>query len=217
MGRKPPRGIITDQCPSMPNAISKCMPTTIRRWCIWHIMKKKACLKKYGTHALANMGCVEINGFQEFDNCLGRKEQKDREADAGDFYTNVPCATNSGIESQFQRVYTNAKFRELQTQFREKANCVATCKECVPGFVVYKRRHTSIKSSDDEPSLEPRNINYDVMISRSKVHCEAASGCEVLTAMEKWLKEHEKRDFGPKLDAQAPKPTPRRGRMHPVF
>ncbi|MED6137898.1 hypothetical protein PIB30_069336 [Stylosanthes scabra] len=39
-----------------------------------------------------------------------------------------------------------------------------------------KRRHTSIKSSYDEPSLEPRNMNYDV-------HCEVASGCEVLTAM----------------------------------
>ncbi|MED6155684.1 hypothetical protein PIB30_007193 [Stylosanthes scabra] len=46
-----------------------------------------------------------------------------------------------------------------------------------------KRKHTSIKSSYDEPSLEPRNINYDGMISRSKVHCEAVSGCEVLTAM----------------------------------
>ncbi|MED6183417.1 hypothetical protein PIB30_037686 [Stylosanthes scabra] len=26
-------------------------------------------------------------------------------------------------------------------------------------------------------------MNYDGMISRSKVHCEVASGCEVLTAM----------------------------------
>ncbi|MED6111920.1 hypothetical protein PIB30_056788 [Stylosanthes scabra] len=46
-----------------------------------------------------------------------------------------------------------------------------------------KRRHTSIKSSYDEPLLEPRNMKYDGMISRSKVHCEVASGCEVLTAM----------------------------------
>ncbi|MED6175283.1 hypothetical protein PIB30_076973, partial [Stylosanthes scabra] len=46
-----------------------------------------------------------------------------------------------------------------------------------------KRRHTSIKSSYDEPSLEPRNVNYDDMLSRSKVHCEIASGCPVLTAM----------------------------------
>ncbi|MED6147871.1 hypothetical protein PIB30_047987 [Stylosanthes scabra] len=46
-----------------------------------------------------------------------------------------------------------------------------------------KRRHTSIKSNYDEPSLEPRNINYDVMLSRAKVHYEDASGCDVLTAM----------------------------------
>ncbi|MED6162910.1 hypothetical protein PIB30_074970 [Stylosanthes scabra] len=133
---------------------------------------------------------------KQFDNCLGRKEKKEREADAGDLYTDVPCATNCGIESQF-RVYTNEKFREVQIQFRAKANCVASCIERVPGFVVYevgedispkrrniyKRRHTSIKSSYNEPSLEPRNINYDVMISRAKVHYEDASGNDVLTAM----------------------------------
>ncbi|MED6116105.1 hypothetical protein PIB30_117534 [Stylosanthes scabra] len=40
MGGKAPKSIITDQCPSMPIAIQHCMPTTMHRWCIWHIMKK---------------------------------------------------------------------------------------------------------------------------------------------------------------------------------
>ncbi|MED6144569.1 hypothetical protein PIB30_016841 [Stylosanthes scabra] len=114
------------------------------------------------------------------------------------------------------RAYTNAKFREVQAQFREKANRMAIFMQRVTGFVVYdvleeissnrsslfkrvdsippryilerwskniKRRHTSIKSSYDEPSLEQRNKNCDVMLSCSKVHCESASGCLVLTAM----------------------------------
>ncbi|MED6121755.1 hypothetical protein PIB30_033096, partial [Stylosanthes scabra] len=37
MGGKPPKGIITDQCPSIPIACQCCMPNM---WCIWHIMKK---------------------------------------------------------------------------------------------------------------------------------------------------------------------------------
>ncbi|RYR26297.1 hypothetical protein Ahy_B02g060517 [Arachis hypogaea] len=40
MGGKEPKGILTDQYASMQRAIETCMPTTIHRWCIWHIMKK---------------------------------------------------------------------------------------------------------------------------------------------------------------------------------
>ncbi|RYQ82088.1 hypothetical protein Ahy_B10g100669 [Arachis hypogaea] len=40
MGGNPPKGILSDQCTSMQRDIEACMPTTIHRWCIWHIMKK---------------------------------------------------------------------------------------------------------------------------------------------------------------------------------
>ncbi|RYR65579.1 hypothetical protein Ahy_A03g011518 [Arachis hypogaea] len=40
LGWKAPKGILTDQCASIQRAIELCMPTTIHRWCIWHIMKK---------------------------------------------------------------------------------------------------------------------------------------------------------------------------------
>ncbi|MED6175511.1 hypothetical protein PIB30_079032 [Stylosanthes scabra] len=181
-----------------------------------------------------------------------RKEQKEREADFGDFHTIIHCATKSRVEAQFQQANTNVKFREVQAQFREKVNCVGTFKQWFPGFVVYdvleeisinrsilfevtydtislevkcecrlfesrgtvyrhssmvlsyeridsispryilarwsknsivKRRHTSIKNSYDEPSLEPSTKSDNSMLSRAKVHCESASGCLVLTAM----------------------------------
>ncbi|RYQ96912.1 hypothetical protein Ahy_B08g092838 [Arachis hypogaea] len=35
-----PKWILTDQFASMKRAIEACMPTTIHRWCIWHITKK---------------------------------------------------------------------------------------------------------------------------------------------------------------------------------
>ncbi|RYR45370.1 hypothetical protein Ahy_A07g031211 isoform B [Arachis hypogaea] len=40
MGGKAPKGILIDQCASIQRAIKLSMPTTIHRWCIWHIMKK---------------------------------------------------------------------------------------------------------------------------------------------------------------------------------
>ncbi|RYR37946.1 hypothetical protein Ahy_A09g042862 [Arachis hypogaea] len=40
MGRKAPKGILTDQCASIQRAIELCMPIIIPWWCIWHIIKK---------------------------------------------------------------------------------------------------------------------------------------------------------------------------------
>ncbi|MED6176978.1 hypothetical protein PIB30_093339 [Stylosanthes scabra] len=79
----------------MSSAIKACMPTTLHRWSIWHIMKKIP---------------QKLNGFK------GHIEIEHE-------------MTKSGIEAQFQQAYTNAKFKEVQAQFREKVNCVATFKQ----------------------------------------------------------------------------------------
>ncbi|MED6129682.1 hypothetical protein PIB30_110305, partial [Stylosanthes scabra] len=47
-----------------------------------------------------------IQLVRQYDNCLRNKEQKEREADCADFNSNIPCATNSSIEAQFQKAYT---------------------------------------------------------------------------------------------------------------
>ncbi|RYR50046.1 hypothetical protein Ahy_A07g036593 [Arachis hypogaea] len=39
-GEKAPKDILTNQCASMQMVIEICMPITIHRWCIWHIIKK---------------------------------------------------------------------------------------------------------------------------------------------------------------------------------
>ncbi|MED6107095.1 hypothetical protein PIB30_010816 [Stylosanthes scabra] len=88
-------------------------------------------------------------------------------------------------------------------------NCVGTFKERIQNFVVYEveedisvgrsnifevtydsfeeklkyRRHSSIKSSFDEPSMDPRDKSYDGMLARSKIHSEVASRCSVLTSI----------------------------------
>ncbi|XP_014496683.1 protein FAR-RED IMPAIRED RESPONSE 1-like [Vigna radiata var. radiata] len=40
ISNKAPKGIITDQCRAMANAIEEVFSNTRHRWCLWHIMKK---------------------------------------------------------------------------------------------------------------------------------------------------------------------------------
>ncbi|RYR03638.1 hypothetical protein Ahy_B06g082723 [Arachis hypogaea] len=327
MGGNAPKGFLTDQCASMKRALEACMPTTVHRWCIWHIMKKiPSKLNGYKGHAdieqemsqvvwnshskdsfdrnwndfLLNFGLADnkwlsdlyedhhiwvpiyldhhfwagmrstqrnesmhsffnkyitrnsslIQFLKQYDNCLGSREQAERESDAADFHTVIPCATKSSIEAQFQDAYTHAKFREVQAQFRGKANCITRLKNSALGYSVYevgeqvsssifnkfvvtydsvavevkcqcllfesrgivcrhalsvlsfkqvsqvspryilerwskkvKRRHTHIKSSHDEPLMEPRSKRFDQLVFRSQNICEFASESEELTAI----------------------------------
>ncbi|RYQ97420.1 hypothetical protein Ahy_B08g093461 [Arachis hypogaea] len=167
-----------------------------------------------------------------------------------DFHTVIPCATKSSIEAQFQDAYTHAKFREVQAQFRGKANCITRLKNSALGYSVYevgeqvsssifnkfvvtydsvaaevkcqcllfesrgilcrhalsvlsfeqvsqvspryilerwskkvKKRHTHIKSSHDEPLMEPRSKRFDQLVFRSQNICKFASESEELTAI----------------------------------
>ncbi|RYR67451.1 hypothetical protein Ahy_A03g013822 [Arachis hypogaea] len=132
------------------------------------------------------------------------KEQKERESNVTYFHTIIPCAIKSSIEAQFQHVFTHEKFRKVQTQFREKVNYITRLTESALGFMTYevveqvsnstfnkfivtydtilyenvKRRHTYIKSSHDEPLLEPRNRRFDDLVICSQNICEFTSELE---------------------------------------
>ncbi|XP_072064293.1 protein FAR-RED IMPAIRED RESPONSE 1-like [Arachis hypogaea] len=152
MGGKAPKGILTDQCALIQRAIKLCMPTTIHRWCIWHIMKKipsklngykghneieqemshvvwnsytkKAfdrnwidILRKYGLEGnkwlseLYEDRHIWIPVYLDHHFWAGMRstqrtsrEQAEREFDAVNFHTVIPCATKSAIEAQFQHL-----------------------------------------------------------------------------------------------------------------
>ncbi|QHO18756.1 Protein FAR-RED ELONGATED HYPOCOTYL [Arachis hypogaea] len=77
-----------------------------------------------------------------FDKFLNNKSlliqfQQEREADVEDYKSIIPYATNSLIEKQFQGAYTNAKFKEVQKQFRKKANCILHLMKAVSTSKVY--------------------------------------------------------------------------------
>ncbi|RYR29177.1 hypothetical protein Ahy_B01g053507 [Arachis hypogaea] len=177
------KGIFTDQCISMQRAIEACMPATIHRWCIWYIiMKITSKLNGYKRHQEIEQEMIHVvwnsltkesfdRNWNDFlmkyglgDNkwLSGSREQKERESDAADFHTIIPCATKSSIKAHFQHVYTHDKFRKVQAQFREKSKNV-------------KRRHTHIKSSYDELLLEPRSKRFDELVFHLQNICKFAS------------------------------------------
>ncbi|RYR41289.1 hypothetical protein Ahy_A08g037702 [Arachis hypogaea] len=189
-----------------------------------------------------------IQFVKQYDNCLGSREQAERESDATHFHTVIPYATKSSIEAQFQDFYTHQKFREVQAQFRGKANCITRLTNSALGYLVYevgeqlfssifnkfvvtydsvvaevkcqcllfesrgilchhalrvlsfervlqvssryilerwskkvKRRHTHIKSSHDEPLLEPRSKRFDELVFCLQNICKFTSESEELT------------------------------------
>ncbi|RYR53778.1 hypothetical protein Ahy_A06g029020 [Arachis hypogaea] len=186
--------------------------------------------------------------YQSFVAAAGSHRELEREFDAVDFHTVIPCATKSAIEAQFYHVYTHEKFKDVQAQFKGELNCITRSTHSTLGFTTYevieqvsnstfnkfvvtydavsrdvkchcllfesrgilcchslsvlsfkrvdnvapkyilerwskniKRRHTHIKSSQDEPLLEPKSKRFDELVFRSHNICEFTSESEKLT------------------------------------
>ncbi|RYR49027.1 hypothetical protein Ahy_A07g035305 [Arachis hypogaea] len=160
--------------------------------CFWAWMRSTQ--GSESMHSFFNKFITRNNSLRQFvkqyDNCLANREQAEREFDAADFHTMIPCAIKSAIEAQFQHVFTHEKFREVQAQFRGKLNYITRSMHSTLGFITYevieqskniKRRHTHIKSSQDEPLLEPRSKRFDELVFRSHNICEFASESKELT------------------------------------
>ncbi|RYR35217.1 hypothetical protein Ahy_A10g050356 [Arachis hypogaea] len=94
------------------------------------------------------------------------KEQAERESDAADFHTVIPCATKSSIEAQFQDVYTHQKFREVQAQFRGKANCITRLTNSALGYSVYE-----VGEQVSSSIFNKFVVTYDSVAAEVKCQC----------------------------------------------
>ncbi|MED6129739.1 hypothetical protein PIB30_110881, partial [Stylosanthes scabra] len=104
-----------------------------------------------------------IQLVRQYDNCLRNKEQKEREADFGDFNNTIPCAIYSSIEAQFEKVDQ----RYVLERWSKKV----------------KRNHTNISSSYDEPVLDETTQRYNGALSRCFEACQVGSKSEGRTAI----------------------------------
>ncbi|RYR25085.1 hypothetical protein Ahy_B02g058712 [Arachis hypogaea] len=107
-----------------------------------------------------------IQFVKQYDNCLGSREQRERELDAANFHTVIPCATKSSIEAQFQYVYTLEKFRKVQAQFRGKVNCITISTHSALGYTVYE-----VVEQVSNSTFNKFAVTYDRISAEVKCQC----------------------------------------------
>ncbi|RYR13797.1 hypothetical protein Ahy_B04g070599 isoform B [Arachis hypogaea] len=182
-----PKGILTVQCALMQRAIEACMPTTIHRWCIWHIMKKiPSKLNDYKrhlkiehdmSHVVWNSHTKELfdrnwndflikYGFVDNKELSGNAGSKERESNVADFHTVIPCATKSSIEAQFQQVYTHQKFKKVQAQFKGKVNCITRSMNSALGYSVYE-----VVEQVSNSTFNKFAVTHDSVAAQVKCQC----------------------------------------------
>ncbi|XP_057504766.1 protein FAR1-RELATED SEQUENCE 6-like [Actinidia eriantha] len=60
---------------------------------------------------------------EQYENALAKKVEIEKHEDAKSLHSYIPCITEDELETQFQCVYTNAKFKEFQKLFVRRLNC----------------------------------------------------------------------------------------------
>ncbi|RYR43825.1 hypothetical protein Ahy_A08g040222 [Arachis hypogaea] len=103
--------------------------------------------------------------------------------DAADFHTVIPYATKSIIEAQFQHFKHNSEVKCQCLLFESRGILCRHSLSVLSFNKNIKRRHTHIKSSQDEPLLELRSKRFDELVFRSHNICEFASESEELTGI----------------------------------
>ncbi|RYR57627.1 hypothetical protein Ahy_A05g023330 [Arachis hypogaea] len=179
MGGNAPKGFLTDQCASMKRALEAYIEQQMSE-VVWNSHSKDSFDRNWNEFLL-NFGLVDnkslcrpsyMSSNLSGSPLLGRdekhtkEEQAERESDAADFHTVIPCATKSSIEAQFQDVYTHQKFRELQAQFRGKVNCITRLTNSALGYSVYEVREQVFSSI-----FNKFVVTYDSVAAEIKCQC----------------------------------------------
>ncbi|RYQ82900.1 hypothetical protein Ahy_B10g101484 [Arachis hypogaea] len=186
-----------------------CRPTTIHRWCIWHITKKiPRKLNGYKGH-------VEIE--QEMSQVIWNSHTKDSfDRNWNDFLLKYGLVDNKWLSGYSVYEVGEQVSSSIFNKFAVTYDSVAAKVKCQcllfesrgilchhtlsvlsfervtqvsPRYILerwskkVKRRHTHIKSSHGEPLLEPRSKRFDELVFRSQNICEFASESEELTAI----------------------------------
>ncbi|RYR65948.1 hypothetical protein Ahy_A03g011871 isoform A [Arachis hypogaea] len=92
--------------------------------------------------------------------------ERERESDAVDFHTVIPCATKSSIEALFQHVYTHQKFKKVQAQFRGKVNCSTRLTNSAQGYLVYE-----VGEEVSSSIFNKFAVTYDSVAAQVKCQC----------------------------------------------
>jgi hypothetical protein len=113
----------------------------------------------------------------QYDNALRRKVEVENVADFDSFHTTISCVSRYPFEKQFQKMYTHAKFKEVQKEISEIMYCGCSRLESEGGINTTYQVIERIEISDsymkkvcftvyyNEPSCEV-NCSYHLFESR---------------------------------------------------
>ncbi|XP_059456890.1 protein FAR-RED IMPAIRED RESPONSE 1-like isoform X2 [Corylus avellana] len=76
--------------------------------------------------------------FDQFDHVLRRKVLDEKTYDFDSFNSTIPCISHYPIEKKYQDVYTNAKFKEVQEEFRCLMYCDCSRLKCEGAISTYQ-------------------------------------------------------------------------------
>ncbi|XP_062155312.1 protein FAR-RED IMPAIRED RESPONSE 1-like [Alnus glutinosa] len=74
----------------------------------------------------------------QYDNALRRKVEVENVADFDSFHTTISCVSRYPFEKQFQKMYTHAKFKEVQKEISEIMYCGCSRLESEGGINTYQ-------------------------------------------------------------------------------
>ncbi|KAG6682530.1 hypothetical protein I3842_13G147300 [Carya illinoinensis] len=104
--------------------------------------------------------------IDQFDNALRKKVEIEAIADFNSFNQTIPCLSPFGIEKQFQTVYTNAKFKEVQREVLGMICTLVSTEGCISTFDVLDQI-----SIDDHVKRVQYSVYYD------EEECEVKCTC----------------------------------------
>jgi hypothetical protein len=74
----------------------------------------------------------------QYDNALRRKVEVENAADFDSFNTILSCVSWSPLEKQFHKIYTHAKFKEVQKEISEVMYCDSSLLKSEGGISTYQ-------------------------------------------------------------------------------
>ncbi|RYR54197.1 hypothetical protein Ahy_A06g029467 [Arachis hypogaea] len=112
-----------------------------------------------------------LKQHRELSMSIRRTIENNEEADSfdrnwNDFLLNFGLADNKWLSAQFQDAYTHSKYREVQAQFREKANCITRLKNSALGYLVYE-----VGEQVSSSIFNKFVVTYDSVAAEVKCQC----------------------------------------------
>lgn len=74
----------------------------------------------------------------QYDNSLRRKVEIENVVDLNSFNSTISCVSKLPFEKQFQKIYTNEKFKEVQKEITEVPNCGCSLLKSEGGISTYQ-------------------------------------------------------------------------------